>query len=211
MINKNIKNIIFDFGGVVLNINPLLTYNYFKKLGLANLFEGADFSKPDENLLLFEKGLISPQVFRNKIREKINYPIQDKEIDEAWNAMLLDIPIERIKLIKRLKTKYKTFLLSNTNEIHYIEYTKQLKIKYGFNNLSELFDETYFSFLLQLAKPGKDIYQYVINKNSLNPEETLFIDDSIINIEGAKATGLITYHLTNGETINDYFSQIMNY
>jgi glucose-1-phosphatase len=206
MIDKNIKNIIFDFGGVILNINPLLTYDYFSKLGVTSLFEGVEISKPDEILLLFEKGLITPQAFRDKIREKINYPVKDHEIDEAWNAMLLDIPEERIRLLKNLKTRYHTYLLSNTNEIHYIEYNRQLKLNYGYNNLTELFHKAYFSFFLQMNKPNKDIYEFVMKENTLIPEETLFIDDSIINIKGAEATGLKTHHLTGKETINDLFS-----
>ena len=209
MIDKNIKNIIFDFGGVILNINPLITYNNFNKLGLVNLYDGAEFSNPDDSLLLFEKGLISSQEFRNKLKEKLSHPIEDREIDEAWNAMLLDIPTERVVLLNKLKQKYKIYLLSNTNEIHYIAYTNQFKQNFGYQ-LFDLFNEAYFSFLLHLNKPNKEIYQYVINQNSLVAEETLFIDDSIINIEGAKAVGLKTHHLTSNESINDYFDPSTN-
>jgi len=209
MIDKHIKNIIFDFGGVILNINPLITYNRFNKLGLANLYEGIEFSNPDEALLLYEKGLISSNDFRKKLKEKLSHPIEDCEIDEAWNAMLLDIPIERVVLLNKLKTKYNTYLLSNTNEIHYIAYTNLFKQNFGYP-LSNLFNEAYFSFMLHLNKPNKEIYQYVINQNSLVAEETLFIDDSIVNIEGAKAVGLKTHHLTANETINDYFNHSIN-
>jgi FMN phosphatase YigB (HAD superfamily) len=207
MIDQNIKNIIFDFGGVILNINPLLTYQAFTELGLTNLFEGAEFAKPDESLLLFEKGLISPQEFRNKIRQGIQFPVQDQEIDAAWNAMLLDIPNERIALLQTLKNKYNIYLLSNTNEIHYIAYTAELKRVHGINTLAELFEEAYFSFTIHMNKPHKDIYEYVINKSALVPEETLFIDDSILNIEGAKSAGLMTHHLTGTQSINDLFGE----
>jgi len=209
MIDKNIKNIIFDFGGVILNINPINTYNNFNKLGLVNLYEGAEFANPDDSLLLFEKGLITPQEFRNKLKEKLSHPIEDREIDAAWNAMLLDIPVERVVLLNKLKTKYNTYLLSNTNEIHYIAYTNQFKQNFGYQ-LSDLFNEAYFSFMLHLNKPYKEIYQYVINQNSLVAEETLFIDDAIINIKGAKTVGLKTHHVTANETINDYFNHSIN-
>jgi len=206
MIDKNIRNIIFDFGGVILNINPLLTYNNFSRLGLSGLYDRVGGTNSDKTPNLFEKGLISSGEFRKKIRSKIDHPVEDFEIDDAWNAMLLDIPYERITLLNKLKSKYKTFLLSNTNEIHYAEYTRQLRQSYGLNNLSELFFKTYFSFKLHMSKPDKEIYRYIINENLLNPEETLFIDDSIINIEGAGSVGLKTHHLKAGESINYLFS-----
>ncbi len=205
MMDKNIKNIIFDFGGVILNINPMLTFKKFHQLGFPNLFDVNDLSRQDESLLLFEKGLISPEEFRKKIREKTSQTITDEQIDEAWNAMLLDLPEDRIELLNKLKNNYNTFLLSNTNEIHYLSYTQQLKMKYGYNSLSELFKGVCFSFQVHLSKPGKEIYEFVIAEFSLLPEETLFIDDSAVNIDGAKIIGLKTHHLKAGHSLSALF------
>lgn len=205
MIDKKIKNIIFDFGGVILNINALLTYKKLEQLGPARLFESNDFALQDELLVDYEKGLVTSKEFRERVKEKIGSNVDDCKIDEMWNAMLLDIPKERIVLLNKLKTSYPTFLLSNTNEIHYMEYTRQLKLVHGYSSLSELFHKTYFSFMMHLNKPHKEIYEFVINENFLNPSETLFIDDSLKNIEGARAVGLLTHHLTGTQTINDLF------
>jgi HAD superfamily hydrolase (TIGR01509 family) len=205
MIDSSIKNIIFDFGGVILNINPGLTFEKFNQLGFPALFDVNDLSRQDETLLMFEKGLISPEEFRKKIREKIARPLSDEQIDEAWNAMLLDLPEDRIKLLVNLKNKYNLYLLSNTNEIHYLNYTRQLKLKYAYNRLSELFKGVCFSFQVHLSKPGREIYEHMILVNSLIPAETLFIDDSEVNIEGAKLTGLKTHHLKTGENLIDLF------
>jgi glucose-1-phosphatase len=205
MIDSSIKNIIFDFGGVILNIDPALTFIKFHQLGFPALFDVNDLSRQDETLLMFEKGQISPEEFRKKIREKVDSPLTDEQIDEAWNAMLLDLPQNRIKLLENLKNRVNTYLLSNTNEIHYLSYTRQLKLKYGYNSLSELFKGVCFSFQVHLSKPGKEIYEHVIGEYSLFPEETLFIDDSPVNIEGAKLTGLKTHHLKASENLEDLF------
>jgi len=200
------KNIIFDFGGVIINLNQQLTLEKFGKLGLGTFFDNDNNRHFTDMLAKLEKGIIKAQEFRNAIRAFSANPVTDNDIDEAWNSMLLDIPPDRIKLLNLLKTRYRTFLLSNTNEIHYDYYTAQLKQVYGYHSLDSLFEAAYFSFRLQMSKPDVKIYEYVIDKHSLCAAETLFIDDSIINTEGAKKAGLLTHHLSGKETIHDIFS-----
>jgi putative hydrolase of the HAD superfamily len=130
----------------------------------------------------------------------------DQEIDDAWNALLFDIPAERIRVIEEVKKKYKILLLSNSNEIHYDLYVRDLQLRFGYSEFDELFDKAYFSFDLHLAKPDPDIYEFVMYQHKLNPEETLLIDDREDNIEAARALGWKTYLLKAPERIRDIFN-----
>jgi len=202
---KNFKNIIFDLGGVILNINYNLTAEAFKKLGIKNYNE---LYTQFNQISLFddlEIGKISSNIFRTKIKELCKISISDSEIDKAWNAMLLDFPKERLDLLNKLKNKYRLFLLSNTNEIHLIDYQKQLQEKFNIRNLGEFFEKEYYSHIVGLRKPNKEIFEMVLKENDLIASETLFIDDSIQHIEGAKLVGINAYHLTKGESIIDIF------
>ncbi len=202
-----IKNIIFDFGGVILDIDPQLTINEFIKLGYSkeNKLDGKDFYQ--KVIHKFEKGIFTPEVFRNKLRDYLHMDLSDQQIDDAWNALLFDIPRERIEVIEKVKQNYPIYLLSNSNEIHYDLYVRDLQLRFGYKEFNELFNKSYFSFDLHMCKPDPEIYEFVINQENLNPATTLFIDDREDNLEGAREAGLITYHLTNPERIRDIFDE----
>ena len=202
---ESIKNIIFDLGGVLLNIDYKLTDEAFRKLGIDNFDE--IFSKLSQSDLFdkLEKGLISYDAFRTELKKIFNKPINDFEIDNAWNALLLDFPKERIELLKKLKNKFNIYLLSNTNEMHCKFYNNRLKAAYQIENLDALFKKTYYSHLIHLRKPDKVIYEYVLNDSHLKPAETLFIDDLLINIEAANLLGIKGYWLKEGEEVVKLF------
>lgn len=200
-----IRNIIFDFGGVVLNIDYSLSIKAFEKLGIGN---AASMYSQSEQILLFdqlEEGLISPGEFRFRLKVLTSQNLTDEQIDDAWNAMILDLPCERISLLKNCRRHYRTFLLSNSNAIHYKKYTADLKKIYGYSSFSELFEKVYFSHELKMKKPSSEIFRKVMNDNMLNADETLFIDDTQRHIEGAGKCGLQTYFLPPGENINRLF------
>ncbi|NVO01717.1 MAG: HAD family phosphatase [Bacteroidetes bacterium] len=201
----NLKNIIFDLGGVVLNINYQLTEIAFSKIGLPNFSEL--YSQAKQNFLFdgFEKGLISPEEFRKELKASFNHTVSDEEIDFAWNSMLLDLPKERIILLENLKSNYRTFLLSNSNIIHYKVYTKNLRKEHQISSLADLFEKEFFSFNLHMRKPDEEIFLHVLNDASIIPAETLFIDDSIQHIETAKKLGIKAYLLEKKESILDLF------
>ena len=201
-----IKTIIFDFGGVILDIDPQLTINHFEKLGMANSSKFLEKKFIDNVIKKFEKGILTPEVFREKVKECANMSFSDQEIDEAWNALLFDIPAERIQVIEQVKKQYKIMLLSNSNEIHYDLYVRDLQLRFGYREFDDLFDKAYFSFDLHLAKPNPDIYEFVMYQHKLKPEETLFIDDRLENIEAARSLGWKTYHLKSPERIRDIFN-----
>ncbi len=130
--------------------------------------------------------------------------IDDDILDHTWNQIIGDYPPNRIELLKTIKPNYRLFLLSNTNQIHYNFYIQKFKNEFGFDFLS-LFEETYWSFKIGCRKPDNEPYLHVLNENNLVPEETLFIDDSIQNIETAKNLGIKTVYLDQGLEITDLF------
>ena len=206
MINlTGIKNIIFDFGGVVIDIDFQAAANSFKKLGIS------DFSKMYSQISQvqlfdrFEKGILSPQEFRTELKTFLPSKITDNQIDDAWNSMILNIPAKRVDLLLNLKNQYRTFLLSNTNKIHYDFYLHHFKNTYGFDNFSHIFEKAYFSFEMGMKKPDKDIFNYVLSNSQLIPNECLFIDDSEPNILTANTLGFSTYLLPPGKDICSLF------
>ena len=204
-ISNKIKNIIFDFGGVICNIDHLIPERKFKELGIRNFDKMYSQAKQNNLFEDFEKNLISPKKFRNNIKSLIDRNISDEQIDEAWNSMILDIPKNKIDLLLKLKHQYRIFLLSNSNIIHYRVYINDFKAKSGLENFSDLFEKAWFSFDLQMRKPVKEIYEFVLKDANLKPEETLFIDDSIQNIKPAEELGIQCIFLKNGMDILNLF------
>lgn len=201
-----ITNIIFDFGGVVLDIDPAQTLNELKKLGFEDvgLLENPAFKEGIMNK--FERGILTPETFRKKVRNFLKIKASDQEIDEAWNALLFDIPKERIAVIEQAKKHYNIFLLSNSNEIHYDVYVRDLQLRFGYREFDQLFDKAYFSFDLHLSKPNPEIFEFVLDQHKLIPEETLFIDDTLEHIEAARNLGLHVYHLEKPVRVRDLFT-----
>lgn len=204
-IPSSIKNIIFDFGGVILNIDYKLTEIAFAKLGLTDFAGIYSQSTQKELFDVFEKGLISPADFRKEVKKYINKETSDTQINDAWNAMLLDLPEERITLLDKLKKTHRIFLLSNTNEIHFTAFSSYMKEKFKRDIFSEVFEKYYVSHKVKMRKPDADIFELVVRENRLRKEETLFIDDSMQHIEGAKKVGLNAIFLEKGKTILDLF------
>jgi glucose-1-phosphatase len=151
----------------------------------------------------FEKGEISPGEFRMMLRTGLSNHASDKQLDRAWNLILGEIPPHRIRFLESLKPRYRTFLLSNTNKIHYDRYQEQFRETYGYPLLDSLFEKAYFSFKLKLYKPDPAIFEFVLNDSRLKPEETLFVDDFKTNIEAARKLGIQTIHLEDGMEVAD--------
>ncbi len=198
---KGVKNIIFDLGGVIINLNQELTFQAFQKLFPNQFNEIQQQLKQNNWLEKFETSEISEEDFLSFF-ESFNSEITSKQLKEAWNTMLLDIPIDRIDLIKKLSYSYNIYLLSNTNKIHLEHITKYVSQNFKLKNLEELFKKAYYSNHLGLRKPNKAIFEAVLKDAQLNAEETLFIDDSMEHIESAKILGIKTHHLNLVENQN---------
>ena len=200
---NNIDTLIFDFGGVIINLDYRKPVDEFKKLGIFN--SKKLYSKKEQTKLFdsLECGQISDENFLNEIRKKSNTNNLEL-IKKAWNSILLNIPKERVHLLKKLSSKYKIFLLSNTNSIH----LKEIISSYGekkWKNFISIFNDVYFSNQIGMRKPNENIFFYVINKNKLDVSKTLFIDDSLQHIKTAKKIGFKTYHLSDKEDIINLF------
>jgi len=201
---NGVKNIIFDLGGVILNIDYGQTANAFKKIGVANFDEIYSQAKQVQVFDKLETGELTPDEFREYMKEIVP-SLQLSDIDKAWNAMLLDLPASRIDLLKKLKKKYRLFLLSNTNEIHIKCFRKIIDSFYGENIFDAIFENQYYSSEIGMRKPNPECFQYVLEKNGMEPSETLFIDDSIQHVEGARKLKINAYHLIPGEDITRLF------
>jgi FMN phosphatase YigB (HAD superfamily) len=196
-----IKNIIFDLGGVLLNIDYNKTSDAFKNLGINNFDELFSQFKADELFEKLETGNITEDNFYQSIQKYSKQPLEVNDIKSAWNMMLLDFRKDSLSFLGSISDKYNLFLLSNTNSIHYTAFQQILQKETGKRELDIFFKKSYYSHLIKMRKPYLATYQYVLNDSSLIAKETLFIDDLINNIEAAKELGIITHHLLPGETI----------
>jgi FMN phosphatase YigB (HAD superfamily) len=197
-----IKNVIFDLGGVLLNIDYNLTVEAFKELGVPFFEEVFSKFRQDRVSDDFEKGLISEVEFRTHIRDVAGINYDDESIDRAWNAMLLDFPPSRIEMLKKLKSDgFNLFLLSNTNIIHYNVYTRSFKAETGVE-FDSLFTHAYYSHQIGLRKPEKEIFDKVLSDAELQPDETLYIEDSQQHTDVARTLGIQCLLMqTNGDTV----------
>ena len=204
---KKCKAIIFDLGAVILNINYQNTIDEFTKLGVNN---AATFYSKKVQTNLFnqiETGMISSNEFL-KVLQKETKNANINQVEKAWNAMLLDLPEERIQLIEKLKNNYSIYLLSNTNAIHIDAIKKQLG-KRKWLAFCKLFDKMYLSHELGLRKPDVKIFEYILNEQKLKAEEVFFIDDSPQHIAGAKKIGIHCHYLLDDENIITLFPDII--
>jgi len=206
LMSKPIRNIIFDLGNVIININPDLTLRRFKELGVVNFDEMYTIMRQTDVFDRLDTGKITMPEFRQAIRDFTQVRLANEWIDEAWCAMLLDFPEENAELLLKLQTGgYKLYLLSNTNEMHINYYTEYLKRQFGRDLLSELFDRTFYSHEIGYRKPNREAFEYVLNAEHLKPAETLFIDDLEHNVIGARQTGMQAYHHPKGDRLVDLF------
>jgi len=202
---KSIKNIIFDFGGVIIPIDPMAFAGGLINLGCNDVLGLHETLLKEDVYTRFEKGEMSPEGFRMMLRKGLSQSVSDEKLDQAWNLIIGEIPSHRVKFLEGLKAKYRTFLLSNTNKIHYVHYQQQFCSTYGYTSLDGLFEKAYYSFQLKLYKPDPAIFEFVLNDKGLNPAETLFIDDFQANIEAAKILGLQVIHLVDGMEVTGIY------
>jgi len=199
----NIKNIIFDLGGVLLNIDYNKTISAFKDLGIKNFEQMFSQFHADAVFARLETGRISNDDFYAAIKRVVSGPVSSKEIDRAWNAMMLSYRPESLPELERLSQKYSLYLLSNTNSIHLDRFREIFTRDTGKPLLDVYFKKCWYSHLIGLRKPGKEVYEFVLQDAGLVAGETIFIDDTIDNIEGAKELGINTHLLLPHETIGN--------
>lgn len=204
---NSIRNIIFDLGGVILNIDPNVSVQQMQKLGIRNFDQLYSLFKQHEIFDKLEKGQLSEEEFVQTIREYSGTTATHKQIIDSWNSLLLDYPREHIELLKELNESsgYRTFLLSNTNQIHKDKYTQTLQEEFQIDGLEDLFEKAYFSHEIGMRKPDPEIFRFVLEDSQLQAEETLFIDDSEVNIESAQKLGIKTWWVNGSSSITELF------
>ena len=203
---SGIKNIIFDLGGVILDIDVSRTIKGFKRIGLGEISDASIAHSSFPFLEKYETGKISTEEFRDEIRKAAGTEVTDELIDTVWNDMLIGIEPVKIDLLIRLRSQYRLILLSNTNAMHEVIYNSMLKETTGIGNLRELFDDVYYSHTIHMRKPDREIFEYVLSAARLVPEVTLYIDDSKMHIDSAAQLGIVCYHLTPGDSILNIFT-----
>ena len=203
--SAKIKNIIFDLGGVILDIDENIVYKELEKLGI-NVSELTHSKEFMELLSKFDTGIITAPTFRKRMKALLHQEkMTDQKFDAIWCGMLLEIPRERIEAIEKVKKHYKIFLMSNTNVIHYDLYIRDLQLRFGYHEFDELFHKSYFSFAEHLEKPDPRFFELILDHEGLLPEETLFIDDTAENIKAAQSLGIRTYHIGREELVRNLF------
>ncbi len=187
--------ILLDLGGVLIDVDYQATARAFRDLGHPD-FERL-YSKAQQDHLFdgFETGALSPAQFRDRIRQVLDPALSDTVIDANWNAMLGSVPPERIQLVHRLKERYQVLLLSNTNAIHVPAFEAIIARENGITDFKQLFHGAYYSCEIGLRKPDASSFLHVLEKHGADPARTLFIDDSIQHVVGARNAGLHAEHL----------------
>lgn len=202
--NKNIKNIIFDWGGVLIDLNLEGCISAFEQAGASNVREMLTGTNELGFFRDYESGKITTAQFRDIVREHIGKPLTDKEIDYIWNTELLTIPEEKLHLLQKLSKHYRLFLLSNTNELHW-NYGSEQAFLYKGKDIKDCFEQIFLSYRMQLAKPNPDIFRAALKEANLSPEETLFVDDAEINCQAAASIGIQAVHYTPGTDLSKLF------
>ena len=183
------KNIIFDLGGVLAGLDGQRCIEAFNSLGCERISYYVEKHLTEDLFYNIEIGNISTEDFCNEVRRMTDCQATDEQIVWAWNQLLLDIPDVKKERLLQLRDKYRLFLLSNTNDMHW-SYCVEKLFRYQEWGVTDYFDQTFVSYEMHLAKPYEEIYSEVLRQAGIKAEETLFIDDSKANIEGAHALGI---------------------
>lgn len=204
-----IRNIIFDYGGVIIDLDYTRPKQEFEKLGIKNFDEIFTRFSQAPFFDLLDRGKLSERDFRKEICNQAGIAIADEQIDHAWNSMLIGIPEYKIHFLQHLYADHKTFLLSNTNFIHLKYITKYLLRTYGRVNLDSVFNRVYYSCSMGIRKPATEVFQKVLEDNSLKPRETLYIDDTSSNLEGAIKAGINAVLYDPKDSLEEFVNNIL--
>lgn len=187
---QNIRNIIFDLGGVVLNLDYHRCLGSFEKLGFHGIDQYLSKFHPSGIFKSLEIGQLNEDEFVSELNAAFGLQVDKKEILEAWGSFLLDIPEKRLKLLTQLKENFNVYLLSNTSQPHATIFEKKFRLNNGFQTIDDFFDDVYYSFRIGSPKPQREAYTAVLNQSGLEASESLFIDDSEINTKAANELGI---------------------
>ena len=198
---KNITTLIFDFGGVLINLDINQCIMNFKQLGLENFEQYLSNFAQSGFFMQLEKGQISAEEFRNEIRKLTQNPLTDQQIDEAWCSFLLDIPLKKLDMLLELRKRFRVVLLSNTNIIHFPNSERLLYLKNG-KKMEDYFDKCYLSYEMKMAKPDSEVFENILMTENVDANACLFLDDGVKNIREANKLGMQTYLVREHEDLS---------
>ena len=205
---KNIKNLLFDFGGVIASLDKEKAINRFKEIGLPTIENYLNEFRQDGIFLEYEEGKLNDKEFYAAFRQLAGKDdVADSEMDSAWLAFISYIPQYKLDLLKDLRKKYNVYMLSNTNP-SVMKWAKSPEFSPEGLPVNAYFDKCYLSYEIGCAKPDKEIFEYIIEDSGMNPEETLFFDDGKANIAAASELGFQTYLANQDEDLRKIFEQI---
>jgi putative hydrolase of the HAD superfamily len=199
-IQTPITTLIFDFGGVLINLDLPLCISKLKSIGATDVEKYLSNFGQSGFFLEWEKGKIGLEEFRRQLRAICSNNPSDEAIDTAWMAFLQDIPAEKIELLRKLRSRYRILMLSNTNPLH-IRQSARIAFEAHGTTMNQLFDKCYLSYEIGLTKPDKAIFEYLLADAGLEPRECLFIDDGQKNIDTATAMGFATRLVKQDESL----------
>ncbi len=195
---RDIEVLLLDLGGVIIDIDPERTSQAFAKLGNGKILEAHSRAEQDRLFDRLERGEISAGEFRATLREKAGMEASDEAIDEAWNALLLDIPRERYRFLQRAAQHYRLHLFSNTNEIHMLGFQRIVENSFGFENFRQLFEGIHLSYELGARKPEERAFNELLKRLGCSPQQILFVDDTKAHVQSAQEKGIKAHHLKDG-------------
>ena len=199
---KKVKALLFDLGGVIVDLDYKKTANAFENIGLQNAEIAYSQFNQTDLFNLFETGHISSEEFLAEIQNEITNQVNLSEITKAWNSMIIGFQHSKLEKIKKLSEQVPCYLLSNTNEIH-LSYIEQLLQEMDFKHFLNIFESCYFSHQIGKRKPHKETFEWVLNHMNYDAQDVLFIEDSPQHIEGAKSAKLNTFHFKKNSSLSE--------
>jgi putative hydrolase of the HAD superfamily len=194
-----IKNIVFDLGGVLIDLDGKESIRRFEEIGISNAGEWLDPYEQKGVFLELENGKADVAAFCNQLRAYAGKELSFEEIVWAWLGFVVDVPQYKLDYLLKLREKYKVYLLSNTNPIIQEQWARTTKFSVASRPINDYFDKMYASYEIGITKPDRKIFEYMFKDSGINPSETLFVDDGARNIEAGISFGMHTYQPRNGE------------
>ena len=198
MLDKTVRNIVFDFGCVLVDLDKARCLEAFDRLGAHALAQYVDECRQEDLFRELELGHTTPEEFCNEARQKAHITATDQQLCDAWRALLVGIPVRRIQALLHLRQYYRLAVLSNTNIIHWKQAVDDF-FPYRGMNVSDYFDHIFLSFEMHKTKPDRAIFEQMLHEADMEADETLFIDDSEANCAAARSIGIHTLHVSHGD------------
>lgn len=204
----NVKNVILDLGGVLVDIDPENTIDALKRIMLPDLLQSIDWESTHKVVFDMEVGNLNKTQFFDHFKKVCKSNVIEEEIVDAWNAMVLEFPHERVEMVKLLGEKYNLYLLSNTNVFHINCFESDFKFRYNFP-MKKLFKNMYYSSEIGLRKPSSECFQYVLEHSGLKPEETLMVDDREDNCLAAESVGMYSLKVPENSGLEAVIEELL--